>query len=184
MPYIEPDVTPVDKRSFTVGLVAWGGDKTSVSLSDYSDTVTEAQLTAVAEKLGALTNAGVYSLITTSKKETSVKSAVVFDEAYPDASMKAVMVYQNLATLKMLQIGIPAPDASMFSTTDPNTVVLNADVIAFNSAVIAVLMAGGDEWQFVRGYRAGRTRYIPKTPVQGTPAEPGATDKPGDAPAL
>ena len=184
MPYLDAGITLVDKRAYTVSLVGFSGDKTSVSLSDYPATVTPAELTDFAEKLGALTNAGVYGMTSTSKSETAPTQAVVFDEAYAGVEMKAIMVFQDLNTLKTLQIGIPAPDASIFGT-DGNTVnSAQADVLAFIVATQLVLNKAGADYAYVRGYRAGRTRQIPRSNVMGIKSEPGVGDLPADAPAV
>jgi len=183
MPYVDAGVTLVDKKSFTVSLVAFGGDKTSVSLSDVDPTATAPQLVDFATKLGALTNAGVYGLITTTKQETSPTQAVMFDEAFASASMKAIFVFQDLTTLKSIQVGVPAPDDSIFDT-DQVTVKGTPDVLAFILATQTVLNAGGADYTYVRGYRAGRTRIIPRSNVIGIKSEPGVGDKPGDAPAV
>lgn len=178
-------LTPVvDTSIFTVSLLASGGDLASVSISDFDSTVTGAELTALQEAIGDVSNAGVIGQTVSVKRETAKANATVLDESFSSAGTKAILLFQD-DSMNTKQIAIPAPDASLFLSDGITLNTANALIIALKDAVLTVINKGTPvgTYTLVRGYRAEHARKLPRSRYSPLIEEPSGGVNPPALPA-
>lgn len=181
-------------RSFTVSMLAAGGDDASVQISDIAVTVTGTELADVRTGIGALTNAAVIKTTVSETVEISPTRANPLDESYASASTKLILTFQN-DDLEIRSLAIPAPDESYFG---PDGVTMIAPNISAASGTPAYMLAtavdaiqlvlnGGDTgngtFQLLNGFRSERTRKLTKPRTVRSSVEPTSTTEPGPEPS-
>lgn len=168
--------------SVSVSFMGGGGGLSSISF----DTNVQAagnQLPNIFTALGNLSNAAIYKQGSSTSVEVAKTLVTPFDESYSNVETKAIMTYQN-ATLDILKIAIPAPDASIFGGDGKTVDRTNFQVINFNNLFLAYIndTTPVGTWAFLQGSYTTTTRsrkaqkYVP--PI----AEPTAGQLPPPAP--
>lgn len=190
MPDFQATPVPVESNSYTVNVIAVGGDTSSAGI-DWADTVTPAELLAFRAAVGGISNAAVFKTTTGFHVEISKGRAVPLDEAHSSVKTKMKLLFENDA-LDTKEIGIPAPDASYFAGDGRTAIQPNAAAPAgspaklmstYIQAIAAVLNGGAaadpvGTYRYIRGYRAGDGKGAPSYDPT-IAAEPLSTTEPG-----
>lgn len=152
---------------------------------------TVVQLQAVRDALGDASNAALIAseiINFTEIQNPSGAGVVAFDDAYGSVGDVAVMIFiNNNGDVRALEV--PAPDASLFSTADYETVDVTAGGLgaAIVTAALAALNAGTPAGTFVysRGFYSKRkTKRIASRTKPGTFREPDVGESPPDEPGV
>lgn len=188
-----PDVGTAPRktaRSFTVSLLAAGGDDTSVQIADIPTTVTGLELAAARDAVGNLSNAAVIKTTNSETVEIAVSRANPFDEAYASASTKLIATFQD-EDLELRSLAIPAPDESYFGSDGVTMITPNAgatvgtapQVLAAAISDILNVINGGalgaGTFVLLNGFRSERTRKLAKPRNVRVSVEPTAGEFPG-----
>jgi hypothetical protein len=180
-------VPRITSSTFTVNLLASGGDIASVQFSDVPVTVAGLELADARAAVGNLSNAAVNSTTFSGVVEVAKTKINPLDEAYASASTKLVLVFQD-NQLNIKTIAIPAPDESYFGgdgvtmitpsmaglATSPAYILAQAIIV-----IVAVLNGGAGAitagtFALLSGYRSERTRKLNKPRTVRASIEPGA----------
>jgi hypothetical protein len=180
-------------RSFTVSMLAAGGDEASVQIADIPVTTSGSELADVRLGVGTLTNAAVIKTTVSETVEISPTRANPLDEAYASASTKLIITFQN-QNLEIRSLAIPAPDESYFGPDGVTMIAPDisaapgspARVLAYAIDAIANAINGGvngtGTFQLLNGFRSERTRKLSKPKTVRPSVEPTATTEPGPEP--
>lgn len=153
--------------------------RTRSSAFDLPSAATGAQITAIHNAAGDLSNAAQYEVRQGARvKVNNVQDLVTFDELF-DIGSSLVMVYGNTLTGRFQYFEVPSPDASIMN---PNgTIDLgNTLVQALDTAIVAA----NANLALQRAYIATRkTRKIVTSPLLSAPIEPVSPQLPPPDPA-
>lgn len=193
-----PLVTSVPRtsgRSYTVQLLAAGGDTASTSLDGIDTAVSGLELATLRQRIGEASNAVVIQT-TQSELVTVPKSRVnPLDETYSAASDKLILNFQD-DDLNLRTIAIPAPDEILFASDGITAVTPSASAAAatgekiLNDLIVAVRVVvnggalGTGTFQYLNGYRSQRSRKLPKPRTSRRPAEPASGSLPPPEPGV
>lgn len=180
-------------RSYTVQLLAAGGDTTSVGIDGIDAAVSGLELSTLRQRIGEASNAAVIQ--STQSELVSVAKTRVnpLDETYSAASDKLLLNFQD-DDLNLKSVAIPAPDEILFGDDGITAVTPNSaaaagtgekilgDLVVAVRTVINGGASGTGTYQYLNGYRAQRSRKLPKPRTSRRPAEPAANQLPPAAP--
>jgi hypothetical protein len=184
-------------NSYSIDLLAAGGDAAGVQLTDIATTVAGAELALVRTSVGNISNAAVRNTSFTEKVAVSDTNINPLDEAFADASTKLVLVFQD-DDMELRTIAIPAPDASFFGTDGVSLIPADggaaagtpARILADALAIITLVMNGGaladpaGTFSFLKGYRSRRTSRLPRPRTSRPVVEPSGGVLPPAEPGL
>lgn len=182
------DLTRITEKSVSLQFVDHRGKKRSAAIK--VGAATNAQIDGMRVAVASASNAGLASVsIQSVDRVPSVTDPnfKTFDEAYSSNDHVAVFVFQN-SQGDIKTVEIPAPDLSIFSESDGETVdrlnALAASVITNVTTVLNSDGAGGtsDNYTYARGFLSTRASSRTRKRSIPTIAEPGAGDTPGQAP--
>lgn len=190
MPPFPPAAPIKESTSFTVTLLAAGGDKASVQINDLSDELTDVQSINLRSAIGRLSNAAVISDTRSVQRSIAETQTNPYDEAFSEAQTKLVLVWQD-EDQNLKSLAIPAPDASYFASDGvsliepdggtPSAPPTPAQIVFAQLAFITTALNAGTPagtYVFLKGYRSKRAGKLP-TPRSSRPVvEPAAADVP------
>lgn len=177
------DAPRVDRREFSLTFLDHDGFPGNSFISVPS-TSTNVELDALRTALGDGSNAALYeSRYTNSSRVLNHTNLEAYDETYP--SSEDVAVFQFIDDTGDVQsLELPAPDSTLFYTTDRKTIdparALSGAIIA---AALAAMNNGGGTYVYSRGYKTTHRKTRGGANARKRPAfvEPGAGDTPGGA---
>jgi len=178
-------------RSFTVSMLAAGGDEASVQIADVPVSVDGTQLALARTAIGNLTNAAVVKTTVSETVEVAATRVNPLDESYASASTKLVLTFQD-EDLELRSIAIPAPDESYFGPDGVTMIAPNDSAAAGSPALILanalevileVINGTTGTFQLLGGFRSERTRKLTKPKTVRTSVEPTSTTEPGPEPS-
>lgn len=178
-------------RSFTVSMLAAGGDDASVQIADVPIDVDGVALALARTAIGNLTNAAVVKTTVSETVEVAPTRVNPLDESYASASTKLVITFQD-NDLEIRSLAIPAPDESYFGPDGVTMIAPNilaavgspARVLAESlEAITAAINGGTGSFQLLNGFRSERTRKLAKPKTVRPSVEPAVDTEPGPEPA-
>jgi hypothetical protein len=190
MPPFPPAAPIKTETSFTVSLLAAGGDRASVQITDLSDELTDVQSINLRSAIGRLSNAAVISDSRTVSRSIAETLTNPYDEAFAEAQTKLVLVWQN-EDQELKSIAVPAPDISYFATDGvslitpdggtPDAPPTPAQIVFAQLAFITTALNAGTPtgtYVFLKGYRSKRAGKLPTPRTSRPVVEPAAADVP------
>lgn len=182
--------TVVTTKSQDITWLTVGGDKPHSKLTEIPSAATDANLAALREAVGDLSNAAVLQESRNTSLAKGSADVVAFDEAYADATTRLTLKFQNDA-LDIKEYNIPAPDAQFFGADGVTAIVpdaggTDAQVLLQTAitAILTVINTGGGSYAYVAGYRSPLPAGFRVRAVPGTIREATEDDEPSDAPGL
>lgn len=165
-------VANVDSKAGVISWVGWDGRKTSSRLSGFGTGTTEAQVLAVVNAMGTISNAGIWKQEYKSVSQASIPAVTTLDEAVSDIDRGVNITYQNTVTLATKIFRLPAPHHD-YLTPEGRFLKdrgLEADI---DTLLTAIETALGGSWVFVNAplsTRSDGTDVAVQLPILTEPA--------------
>jgi len=137
----------IDTKDVVVSWADWSGKKSSSSLRDVPAAATEAQLIAVVNAAGAISNAAVYKQSYHSDSEAAIDEVTAYDDAVSEVTTGVNIVYQNSVTLATKMFRVPAPHRSHL-TLDGKFLLPRGDDALVETLLAAIEVVLGASWGF------------------------------------
>lgn len=145
-----PQIIPanVDTKGGTARFVDARGRASTARYAGLASATTEAQVLAIINAAGTLSNAAIVEQEYKSKSEASITASTALDEAESSVRSGANLIFQNTVTLATRSFRVPAPNLQYIDASGRFLVppANDADVQAMVDAVLAAL---GGSWVYV-----------------------------------
>lgn len=161
----------VDTKDIVASWVDWKGMTASSSLRDVPAAATEAQLIAVINAAGALSNAAVYKQSYHSDSEAAIDEVTAYDDAVSEVTTGVNIVYQNSVTLATKLFRIPAPHRDHL-TDDGKFLKPRASDALVETLLAAIETVLGASWGFSSGAVSTHARGTAQNVVKPIVTEP------------
>lgn len=138
----------VDTKSGVVSWVGWDGRKATSRLTGFPSGVTEAQVLAIINAMGTLSNAAIWKQEFKSVSEASIPASTAYDESISQVERGINITYQNTVTLATKIFRVPAPHHENL-TADGRFMRDRADDADVEALLTAIETALGASWVFV-----------------------------------
>lgn len=147
-------------RNVTIGVVDWNGTTKSARISGIDATVTQAEVDAMREAMGALTNGGIYRDALEDDTNMSIIDAVTHIDPFAEVSDVGVFRFDHPNNdVKSIYVEVPAIYAN-YVNTGTNIIDIDDPVVgAFVTATLAVLnkvLVLGDSYFLAKAYYSDR----------------------------
>lgn len=139
-----------DTKSGVISWVGWDGRKGSSRLTDLPAAVTEAQVIAIINAMGAISNAAIWKQEFKSVSQASIPASIALDESVSQIERGVNIVYQNTVTLDTRTFRVPAPHSSHLNP-EGRFLKDRAFDVAVDTLLTAIETALGASWLFVSG---------------------------------
>lgn len=160
-----------DYKSASVSWVAWDGNKVNTRYTGFLSAATEAQVLAVINAAGALSNAAIYKQVYQSVSEAAITASIAYDDAISQAERGANVNFQNTVTLQVKTFRVPAPHHTHL-TTDGRFLKPRADDALVETLLTAIEAGLGASWVFVNAPLSTRGESPSSIPAQPLLQEP------------
>jgi hypothetical protein len=141
-------VANIDSKAAVVSWVGWDGKKVSTRYTGFLAAATEAQVVAIINAAGAISNAAIWKQEYKSVSEASITASIAYDDAISQAERGANIVYQNTVTLDVKTFRVPAPHTDHL-TPDGRFLKDRAADADIETLLAAIETALGGSWTFV-----------------------------------
>lgn len=137
-----------DSKAATISWVGWDGRKASSRLSGFAVATTEAQVIAVVNAMGTISNAGIWKQEYKSVSQAAIPAVTTFDEAVSDIDRGVNITYQNTVSLATKIFRLPAPHHD-YLTPEGRFLKDRALDVDIDTLLTAIETALGTSWVFV-----------------------------------
>lgn len=164
-------VANIDTKAATISWVGWDGRKASSRYTGFGAATTEAQVIAIVNAAGAISNAAIWKQEYKSISEAAIPASIAYDESISQVERGANITYQNTVTLDVKTFRVPAPHHDHL-TTDGRFLKPRADDALVETLLAAIETALGGSWTFVNAplsTRAVGTDVVPEQPLLQEP---------------
>lgn len=160
-----------DTKAATVSWVGWDGLKATTKYSGFPAGATEAQIIAIINAAGAISNAAIFRQQYNSVSEASIQASVALDESVSQVERGANVTYQNATTLELKMFRIPAPHHD-YLTSDGRFLGPRLTTPLVQTLLTAIETALGAGWNFVNAPLTTRNRGTTSSIAQPVLEEP------------
>lgn len=164
-------VANIDTKDLVVSWADWKGQKATSSLRDVPVAATEAQLIAIVNAAGAISNAGVFKQSYHSDSEAPIDEITAYDDAVSEVTTGVNIVYQNSVNLATKLFRVPAPHRSHL-TLDGKFLLPRGDDALVETLLAAIETALGASWGFSNAAVSTHARGVSQASVVPIVTEP------------
>lgn len=170
-------------KNGNMSLVDSSGKVATVTMNRLGGSVTEAQVTALQNAIGDLSNAGEFKRTYSGSTEKAKTAVTAYDEAESSVTTGANFTFQNTTTLATRIFRVPAIDADAIGETG-EFVESGADNAQVQALIDAALVVLGSGWVFVSAPISTHGRAGGNRPTKPLIAEPATGALPPPEPAV
>lgn len=165
-------VANIDTKAATISWVGWDGRKASSRLSGFAVATTEAQVLAVINAMGTISNAGIWKQEYKSISQAAIPAVTTYDEAVSDIDRGVNITYQNTVTLATKIFRLPAPHHD-YLTPEGRFLKDRGLDVDIDALLTSIEVALGASWLFVNAplsTRSDGTDLAVQLPILEEPA--------------